>query len=107
MKRGCHPCSFKTRFSDIASVETPDKYTVVVKAKAPSRYLISALQAETALMSPPEIEKDYKDKFEVVKPSIGTNMCTGIAGSVNRCVFTSRLCAHGCNHVCELGHHPS
>ena len=58
-----HPKStFGNRFSDISTIETPDKYTVVFKLKAPSRYLVSSLAAETALISPPEIENDYKTK---------------------------------------------
>ena len=58
-----HPKStFTNRFSDIDTIETPDKNTVVFKLKRPSRYLISSLGAETALISPPEIEKDYKTK---------------------------------------------
>ena len=58
-----HPKStFGNRFSDINAIETPDKNTVVFKLKAPSRYLISSLAAETALISPPELENDYKTK---------------------------------------------
>lgn len=58
-----HPKStFTNRFSDIDTIETPDKSTVVFKLKRPSRYLISSLGAETALISPPEIENDYKTK---------------------------------------------
>ena len=58
-----HPKStFGNRFSDINTIETPDKNTVVFKLKAPSRYLISSLAAETALITPPEIENDYKTK---------------------------------------------
>ncbi|MDA0301550.1 MAG: ABC transporter substrate-binding protein [Chloroflexi bacterium] len=58
-----HPKStFGNRFSDISTIETPDKYTVVFKLKAPSRYLISSLGAETALISPPETENEYKTK---------------------------------------------
>jgi peptide/nickel transport system substrate-binding protein len=58
-----HPKStFGNRFSDINTIETPDKYTVVFKLKAPSRYLISSLGAETALISPPETENEYKTK---------------------------------------------
>ncbi|MGE3857383.1 MAG: ABC transporter substrate-binding protein [Dehalococcoidia bacterium] len=54
--------SFKNRFSDIDKIETPDKLTVVFKTKRPSRYLISSLGAESALISPPELEKEYKTK---------------------------------------------
>ncbi len=58
-----HPKStFGNRFSDINTIETPDKNTVVFKLKAPSRYLVSSLAAETALITPPEIEADYKSK---------------------------------------------
>ena len=58
-----HPKStFGNRFSDISSIETPDKATVSFKLKAPSRYLVSSLAAETALLTPPEIENDYKTK---------------------------------------------
>ena len=58
-----HPkTTFANRFSDISLIETPDKNTVVFKLKAPSRYLISSLGAETALITPPEIENDYKTK---------------------------------------------
>ena len=54
--------SFKNRFDDISTIETPDKNTVVFKLKQPSRYLVSSLGAESALMTPPELENDYKTK---------------------------------------------
>jgi peptide/nickel transport system substrate-binding protein len=53
--------TFGNRFSDISTIETPDKYTVVFKLSKPSRYLVSSLGAETALLSPPEIEDKYKN----------------------------------------------
>ena len=54
--------SFSNRFDDIASIETPDKLTVVFKLKQPSRYLVSSLGAESALITPPELENEYKTK---------------------------------------------
>ena len=48
--------TFQSRFSDIASMETPDDATFVIKLKGPSRYLISSLAAETALITPPETD---------------------------------------------------
>ncbi len=54
--------SFKNRFDDISTIETPDKNTVVFKLKQPSRYLVSSLGAESALITPPELESDYKTK---------------------------------------------
>ena len=48
--------TFQSRFSDIASMETPDKQTFVIKLKSPSRYLVSSLAAETALITPPETD---------------------------------------------------
>ena len=58
--------AFKPRYSDIASIETPDNYTVVFKLKTPSRYLIYAIAAEPSLITPPEVAKaegDYKVKM--------------------------------------------
>ena len=52
--------TFQSRFTDIASLETPDNYTVVFKLKAPSRYIYWALAAETCLITPPETEANYK-----------------------------------------------
>ena len=61
-----HPKStFQSRFADIASMETPDDATFVVKLKAPSRYLISSLAAETALITPPETD-DKADGYKKV-----------------------------------------
>ncbi len=61
-----HPKStFQARFSDIASMETPDKQTLVIKLKSPSRYIISSLAAETALMTPPETD-DKSDGYKKV-----------------------------------------
>jgi peptide/nickel transport system substrate-binding protein len=62
--------TFKNRFSDLDKIETPDKLTAVFKLKRPSRYLISSLGAETALISPPEIEKEYKTKVIGAGPYI-------------------------------------
>lgn len=53
---------FQASYTDVVSVETPDKYTVVLKLKAPSRYLVSALASEQSLMTPPETAADYKTK---------------------------------------------
>ncbi|MSQ30656.1 MAG: ABC transporter substrate-binding protein [Dehalococcoidia bacterium] len=52
---------FKASFSDISAIETPDKYTVVMKLKAPSRYILAALASETALITPPETADKYKE----------------------------------------------
>ena len=57
--------TFKSRFDDISSVETPDNYTVVVKMKAPSRYIYWALAAETCLITPPETD-DKADGYKKV-----------------------------------------
>ena len=61
-----HPKStFQSRFEDVSSIETPDKYTVVFKLKAPSRYMFWALASESSLITPPEIEKadgDFKKR---------------------------------------------
>ena len=57
--------TFKARYTDIASIETPDNYTVVFKLKKPSRYVTYALAAEPSLITPPEIGKaegDFKTK---------------------------------------------
>ncbi len=61
-----HPKStFKSRFDDISSVETPDNYTVVLKLKAPSRYIFWAMAAETCLITPPETD-DKADGYKKV-----------------------------------------
>ena len=61
-----HPKStFQSRYADVASIDTPDKYTVVFKLKTPSRYMLWALASESAFITPPEIDKadgDYKKR---------------------------------------------
>ena len=52
---------FKASFADISAIEAPDKYTVVMKLKAPSRYIVAALASETALITPPETVDKYKE----------------------------------------------
>jgi len=62
-----HPTStFKPRYDDIASIDTPDKYTVVFNLKRPSAYILYALAAEPSYITPPEIEKQYGDYKQVL-----------------------------------------
>jgi peptide/nickel transport system substrate-binding protein len=55
--------TFAGRYADIDSIQTPDKYTVVFKLKAPSAYVMYALAAEPSFVTPPEVMQksgDYK-----------------------------------------------
>ena len=80
-----HPKStFTNRFSDIDTIETPDKQTVVLKLKRPSRYLISSLAAETALLTPPEIENDYKTKVIGPGPYIHEKYLQGEGSTLSK-----------------------
>jgi peptide/nickel transport system substrate-binding protein len=55
--------TFASRYSDVASIETPDDYTVVFRLKQASSFVIYALAGENAFITPPEVlqqNKDYK-----------------------------------------------
>ena len=72
--------TFKARYSDIASIDTPDNYTVVFNLKKPSRYLLYALAAEPSLITPQEIEKqdgNFKNKAIGSGPFILQNVNQG------------------------------
>ena len=68
---------FKAQYTDITSIETPDKYTVVFKLKGPTRYLITQLAAISALISPPETVAEYKTKAIGPGPYIHEEMLQG------------------------------
>lgn len=57
--------TFKALYSDVKSIETPDRQTVVFNLKKPSRYVLYALAGGPSFITPPEIGKaegDYKAK---------------------------------------------
>ncbi|MGE3857799.1 MAG: ABC transporter substrate-binding protein [Dehalococcoidia bacterium] len=61
--------TFKGRFADIKSIETPDKYTAVFKLNGPSAYFFWAVAAESSLIHPMELgEKDGAMKTNAVGP---------------------------------------